>query len=494
MLFKVFLEQQWKEYTRSSIWQRNLATNIFIGFFMLLMMGYLLMLGIFIDPVLRKFFPDDDPVAIFNGVIIYYLGFDLLIRYLMQSLPTFAIESYLHLPIRKRTMVHFVVSKSVFHPLNFLPLLVFLPFALISVAQGYNSISTLVWIFSVIFLVFNNNFLATYFKRQLVSKPLITLFAGLVLISLALLDHFNLIKLSVISSFIFSSILKNPVLAAIPFLLVIFSYGLNFFLLKSKMYPEEIIKRKSYHVQDIPRIKYLTSLGLTGDLVMLDIKLWWRHKRTRTLLYMFPIFVLYGFMFYPMPEYQNNFGWLIFVGTFMTGGMTMNYLNYAFGYESNHFDGILTSRVDMDLYIKAKLSIGMLITTVCFILTIPYLFFDTDILLINFVTFLFNLGFISYVLLLMATYNKKRMDLSKGSSFNYQGVGATNWLVLMPAFIMPMLIYAPFGLLGYKYIGLAAIGFIGLIGLLTRKYWIRMIERNFLKRKYIMAEGFREGG
>ena len=494
MLFKIFLEQQWKENTRSSIWQRNLATNIFIGFFLLLMMSYLLMLGILIDPILRKIFPDDDPVVIFNGIIVYYLGFDLLVRYLMQSLPTFAIESYLHLPIRKRTMVHFVISKSVFHPLNFLPLLVFIPFAILSVSPAYSSLSTLAWLVTIILLIFNNNFLATYLKRQLVSKPLITMLAGVVLIALAVLDHFGFIKLTTVSSAFFSLLLNNPIITVIPVLLVLFSYSLNFFLLKSKLYPEEIIKRKSYHVQDIPRIKYLTSLGLTGDLVMLDMKLWWRHKRTRTILYMFPLFILYGFFFYPSPQYKEAFGMFIFVGTFMTGGMTMNYLNYAFGYESNHFDGMLTSRVDMGHYIKAKLTIGMLISTICFIITIPYLFFDIKILLINFVTFLFNLGFISYVLLYMATYNKKRMDLSKGSSFNYQGVGAANWLVLLPAFLLPILIYVPFWLLGYRYAGFAAIGLIGILGLLSRKYWVKAIERNFYKRKYIMADGFREGG
>lgn len=496
MLFTIFLQQQWKESTRSSIWQRNLATNIFIGFFLLLMMGYLLMLGIFIDPILRKLYPDDDPVTIFNGIIIYYFGFDLLIRYLMQALPTFTIESYLHLPIRKRTMVHFVISKSIFHPLNFLPLLVFVPFALQTVASSYSHLSTIAWILAVIFLIFNNNFLATYLKRQLVSKPLITLLAGLFLIALAVLDHFGFITLSAVSSYFFSLLLRNPLLTLLPVLLVLTSYNLNFLLLKSKLYPEEIIKRKSYHVQDIPRIKYLTSMGLTGDLVMLDMKLWWRHKRTRTILYMFPIFILYGFFFYPSPEYQGlkAIPMLIFVGIFMTGGMTMNYLNYAFGYESNHFDGILTSRVDMDLYIKAKLSIGMLISTICFIITIPYLFFNIEILLINFVTYLFNLGFLSYLLMYMATYNKKRMDLSKGSSFNYQGVGAANWLVMLPAFLMPILIYVPFWLLGNRYAGFAAIGFIGIIGLLTRKYWVKAIERNFYRRKYIMASGFREGG
>lgn len=496
MLFTIFLQQQWKETTRSSIWQRNVATNIFIGFFLLLMMGYLLMLGIFIDPILRQIFPDDDPVVVFNGIIMYYLGFDLLIRYLMQSLPTFAVESYLHLPIRKRTMVHFVISKSIFHPLNFLPLLVFLPFAMNTIAPSYSSLSTFAWILTVIFLIFNNNFLATYLKRQLVSKPLITLLAGLILISIAVLDHFGFIKLSAVSTYFFSLLLRNPVLIFLPVLLVLSSYSLNYFLLKSKLYPEEIIKRKSYHVQDIPRIKYLTSMGLTGDLVMLDMKLWWRHKRTRSILYMFPIFILYGFFFYPSPEYQGAkaIPMLIFVGIFMTGGMTMNYLNYAFGYESNHFDGLLTSRVDMDLYIKAKLSIGMLISTICFIITIPYLFFDPKILLINFVTYLFNLGFLSYLLLYMATYNKKRMDLSEGSSFNYQGVGAANWLVMLPAFLLPILIYIPFWLLGYPYAGFATIGLIGVIGLLSRKYWVKVIEKNFYKRKYIMADGFREGG
>ena len=209
---------------------------------------------------------------------------------------------------------------------------------------------------------------------------------------------------------------------------------------------------------------------------------------------MFPVFILYGFFFYPTPQYKEAYGMLIFVGTFMTGGMTMNYLNHAFGYESNHFDGMLTNRVDMDLYIKAKLSIGMLISTICFIITIPYLFFDIEILLINFVTYLFNLGFISYVLMYMATYNKKRMDLSKGGSFNYQGLGAANWLVLLPAFLLPILIYAPFGLTGYRFAGFAAIGLIGILGLLSRKFWVKSIERNFYKRKYIMADGFREGG
>ncbi len=84
------------------------------------------------------------------------------------------------------------------------------------------------------------------------------------------------------------------------------------------------------------------------------------------------------------------------------------------------------------------------------------------------------------------------MDLSNSSVFNYQGLGLMNWLVLIPAFIMPILIYAPFGMMGYKYTGLAVIGLIGIIGLLTRKFWIKLIVKSFYNKKYVMAEGFRE--
>ena len=55
---------------------------------------------------------------------------------------------------------------------------------------------------------------------------------------------------------------------------------------------------------------------------------------------MLPLFLLYGLMFYPKQEYLNQNGFLMFVGIFMTGGMMLNYANYAFGYESGYFDAL----------------------------------------------------------------------------------------------------------------------------------------------------------
>lgn len=477
--------------TRSNIWQRNIAANIGIGFLVVLMIFYLLMIGIFLDPILQDIYPDREPVHVVNSILLYFFMSDLFMRYLMQGLPTFDVESFLHLPVRRRSVVHFMLFRSGLHLLNFLPLIVFIPFAFNSVAAVFSPVQTLGWLLSIIFLIFMDNYLATYLKRQLVSRAWVTGLAALVLIGAVVLDGSGIIRLSVISGQIFNSLASNPVYILIPFILMILAYLVQFRFLLARMYPEEVIRRKEYIASDIPRIKYLESLGLTGDLIMLEMKLWWRHKRTRSMLYMLPLFIFYGFFFYPMPTYKYDYGFLIFVGIFMSGGLMMNYLNYAFGYESNYFDGILTRKIDMSSYIRAKLTIGMLISTFCYIITVPYVFFGRHILFINSMTYLFNIGFLSFVLMFLATFNKMRMDLSKSSSFNYQGVSVMNWLVLIPAFLLPVLIFLPFRLLGMNNIGLAVIGILGIAGFLSRKLWIRRITGNFFTRKYTMAEGFR---
>lgn len=491
MIFLQFIKLRWKEATRSNIWQRNVAANIGIGFLMLIMMSYLLMLGLFIDPILEQLYPDEDPVVIFNSILVYYFLADLFIRYMMQALPTFNIESFLHLPVKRTRVVHFIMARTGLHLLNFLPLLVFIPFALTTLKYSYSSLAVTAWTVSVMALIFMNGFLATWLKRQLVARAWITGLAALLIVLAGIMDYFGVIRLTVLSTIIFQSIIASPWLTVIPVTLMFIFYMIQYGFLLARMYPDEIIKRKSYESSDIPRIRYLESLGLTGDLMMLEMKLWWRHRRTKSMLYLLPVFILYGFFFYPQEEYKSQPGWLIFVGLFMTGGFMMNYLNYAFGYESNYFDGILTRKIDMKRYIRAKLTIAMLLTTFCFIITVPYVFFGFDILLINLATFLFNIGFLSFLMTYMATYNKMRMDLSKAATFNYQGVSALNWLIMIPAFLLPVLIYVPFGWMGYKYAGLAIIAMIGIAGFIFKRYLTRRITEHFFERKYIMAEGFR---
>ena len=141
---------------------------------------------------------------------------------------------------------------------------------------------------------------------------------------------------------------------------------------------------------------------------------------------------------------------------------------------------------------RVKFYIILLISTISFFLTIPYFFYGIKILLINIVMYFYNIGMLSFTLLYFATFNKKRIDLKRGGVFNYQGMGASNWLAMIPAFIVPFLIYLLFRHLGYPHWGIAFIGLLGITGLIFNKVLISIVAKNLHKQKYIMAKYFRE--
>jgi len=105
--------------------------------------------------------------------------------------------------------------------------------------------------------------------------------------------------------------------------------------------------------------------------------------------------------------------------------------------------------------------------------------------------YLWNLGVNIYIVLYFANRNAKRIDLGKGASFNWEGVGATQLLLSFPLLLAPYIIYTPFALLHLPNTGLTILAITGLIGILTRGFWIEKLVQDFYKRKYTITEGFR---
>jgi hypothetical protein len=492
MMYFKFLSLQWKTAIRSPMWQKNLALNIVIGFFLLLFGLYLLLLGLFVDKILDDLYPGADKLELFNGILIYYFLFDLVIRFMMQSLPRLTIESFLHLPVRKSTLIHYMEWRTIFDVINLIPLLIFLPVTFTMYVPLAGNSQAFNWLFSLMMLILANNFLAVFLKRLFGSKPLVVALVLCILILLVILDRINILSLSQLSSGIFGWLASHAILLIFPMAWMIFFYWLQYRFLALHLYPDEMQVRKTLEVEQGVRSVYLRSLGITGTIIALEAKLYWRNKRARTILYLMPVFLLYGLLFYPNKIYMSQNAWLMFVGVFMTGGMMLNYANYAFGYESGYFDALLTKNINFVQYIRVKFYIAVILSASCYILTIPYLFFGTKILLINTAMFLYNIGILLFILLYFATFNKKRMDLTRGGAFNYQGIGAMNWLAILPAFVLPILITIPFNIAGYPNTGIAVIGLIGIIGLFFTGIFLKIIANNFYKRKHIMAGSFRE--
>jgi len=95
------------------------------------------------------------------------------------------------------------------------------------------------------------------------------------------------------------------------------------------------------------------------------------------------------------------------------------------------------------------------------------------------------------MVLFFANRNFKRIDLSKGASFNWEGVGATQLLLSFPLCLAPYLIYLPFMVFKHPDMGLVALATIATLFILTRNYWIKQLEADYYSKRYQIAEGFR---
>ena len=109
-MIKHFLNLEWKQYFRSSYWQKNIALNILLVFFALYLMVIFVAGGVGLYFGLEEIYPDRDKLAIVSRYMFYWFLGDLLLRFFMQKLPVMSVKPLLTLPIKRSTIVNFVLS------------------------------------------------------------------------------------------------------------------------------------------------------------------------------------------------------------------------------------------------------------------------------------------------------------------------------------------------------------------------------------------------
>ena len=183
---------------------------------------------------------------------------------------------------------------------------------------------------------------------------------------------------------------------------------------------------------------------------------------------------------------------LMLVAIFVTGIGMILFGQWIINWEGSYFDFLMTRNIDTQSYIKANYFLLLSLSIVSFILTTPYFLFGTDILINHSVAFLYNVGVNIHVYLFGATFNTKRLELSKGSAMNMQGVSYKNFIVIIPLLIVPMGLIGIFSLFGAKNIALIILAVLGLAGIIFWKQLLEITEKQFLRRKYALCEGFRK--
>ena len=134
----------------------------------------------------------------------------------------------------------------------------------------------------------------------------------------------------------------------------------------------------------------------------------------------------------------------------------------------------------------------VVITAVLFILATPYIYFGLKIYLMVAAGAIFNIGFNTLVLLYAGSFNRKQIDLNASGFGNTQGTSAKQFIIILPIMGIPIaLFYVFYFLLGFN-AGIIAIATAGIIGFVTKDYFIELIAKKYIKDKYAAIHAFNQ--
>lgn len=482
------LVHQWKEKIRSPFWQKNIWINILLGIAGAYLVLNVLVIGYFADVVLKKVFIDTDVLESFARILFYYFSFDLILRFFAQQIPTLSIQPYLTLPVPKSKLLHYPLIKSVSSFINIFALLLILPFFVKVICTTYSTLFCFAWIITVLSLIATNNFLNFTLKKYFSKSPVLILFLLSIVGLIIYLDMDKIISFSGYFSADLRSIARAPYLVVIPITIAVLSYYIGYNLLKKNAYIEDL--HTNLHA-NAASLSFLSQYGEIGNLMRTEIKMILRNKRPKSLMYVNVVFLAYGFIFY-QEKNINNYLILIFTGFFLTSIFAIQYGQFSFSWESSFFDGYLANKIAPYNYLKSKYLLFAFTSLFGFVVTLPYALISYKIGFINLAMLLYNIGISSVLLLYFCTWNTSRIDLGRSQFMNYQGTGVTQFLSVIPIAGFPIIVYLFFKYLGVPEYSIYTLGIIGLIAVVFNKYLLQFLTRQFVKRRYKMALGFRQ--
>ena len=490
-MIKQFLSLEWKSFFRSASFAKGIAIKILMAFLALYFIAMFLGMGLILYPILKKIYPEQDPLKIVNSFLFYWIIADLVFRFFFQKLPVMVVKPLLTLPIKRRSIVNFVLGKSITSFFNFLPLFAFVPFGITLMFKGYPIASVLIWILVLVLVVLIIHFLNFIIENfsseiELSFLPILSVTGGLFA-----LNHFEIISFSNIVSFGFEAIYNIPVLIAVPVLILIGLYLFNFKLLRKKLFLDSGLKEKVTEIKT-SNLDWTKNFGAIAPFMQLDLKLIWRNKRTKSSVWMLVMGLLYGLFFYPQPVYQGMTWFFAFIGIFSTGVFLINFGQFIPAWDSGYYKLLMSQNIKYEQYLQSKFTLMALSVAILFVLGIPYVFFGWKILLAHFAAAIYNIGVNTHVILYGGSFNRKKIDLSQKAAFNYQGTGAVQWLIGIPLLLIPMGIFALFYSLGGFEISCLVLALLGVVGIVFHQKFMKGITAKYLQSKYKMIAAFNQ--
>ncbi len=479
----------WRELTRSANLSKNRAAKGVLIFLALYFSLVAIFMGFNLSKVLSENLSGESIISAFNSLVFIYLGFDLVLRIMIQNLPTFGFQPFLILPVKRKRIARYMLNKSLLHFFNVLPLFLILPFTFKTAVNQLETPVLIAWLASLFLMIFVNHFLAIYIKWR--TNESNYFFYGFLATAAAVvaINYFGLFDFATTFGKLFDLVIQYPATVVVFPIAIAALYILNHNYLLSRFYLDELSqKKKEGNTYDF---SWLNQIGEYGKMLSLEVKMITRNKRPRTTAIMSGLFIFYGLMIYK--DVKTDSPELIFVlgGMFMTGIFSMMYGQFFPAWHSRYYPLLMAQNVKMKQILQSAFFLMAATNIIFYLLSLGYMYISPKVLYIHFVVMLYNVGINTWVIFALGLNSRKSIDLEQKAMFNYQGVGASQWLISFPILLGPLAVYGILTLLFGTTVAYIILGTLGLTGIILHPRLIDYFTKQYLRRKHKMIAAYK---
>ena len=455
----LFASLHWKRAIRSASFGRKLAVNLFLGLFGLVMLFYAALIGWMTIPLLKAQMPGEDPFGMVCSAGLAWMAVELALRMFFLKGGTMQVRPLLILPIRRASIVHYVLAGSVLSYFLLAVSVLLLALGTSLVHHGYVPLHVTGWCLGLLLTSVMLGQLSLLAARRL--RFLVAVLTALALVSgahaLGYMDVFH------VSRRIFLGLYAKPWLGLVPLGVGALIYGLNFRAMRSRLYQED----RHEQVRAASGSGSMAWTGIFGSaapFIRLDLRMIWRNKRPRSTLLMSVLFVFYG-LIVKDPGNPKEWPMLMFFSFFITGFLVLNFGQYVPAWDSAYYPLLMTQDCTIRQYLRSKVLLLRTGVLVMSLFALPYAVLDRNWALPLLVNMLYNLGITVPMVMFFGSFNTSRIDLGRSAFGNWQGVNAGRFLLVLlimgPTMAMVVLLKTNYS----AQTAMAALAGLGLAGL-----------------------------
>jgi len=486
MIFKLLAQLEWKDMNRKGSVAQRVLMGLGKGYFGIcyLFIMVAMCFGLFAMAEEEGL----DPLQGFFKYAIYLWMGDLVIRYFFQKMPTALIKPLLIQNIKKKTIVNYCLTKTSLSFFNLVNVLMGIALAIQLSSMNVPFINVL--FFTLSFTIF---LLANCFLVQLLNHvgkfavAFILLFAALLA-----LDYFKYIDVTSYTKYFYEGLYSYPFLLIFiaAYLIALIFWCFKFYRSNISLDSALVVKKETYNYYEL---NFLNSFGKLAPFLKLDVKLLTRNKRTRTVLMLSGMFLLYGLLFFTLDMYKDNTFFTLIAAIMISGGFMMLFGQYVPSWDSSYYPLMMTQNIPYRTYLESKWLIMVLGTIISTILASFYLFFGLKIYLIIVAVGCYNIGWNGYMSLITGAFIRSKIDLTtnKNAFADSKAFNVQTLLLSVPTLAIPILLYFLLTLIFEFNYAMIAFVAIGLLGILLKPFMFNLIENLYKSQKYKTIKAYK---